>query len=295
MTNFLTRDLARVRVHSCQDADLPPGLSRYPVVILRAGGGAPVAGYTALAEDIASHGYVVVGADAPFLTTVVVFPDGRVVSRPPQYDLDALPEAQRAQLAIELMGRWTAYMDLVLHELTLLDAVDPPGRFTGRLDLGHVGFMGHSLGGATAADFCHADARCKAGVDLDGRVLGPVIENGLSQPFMFILEDHRRASPLASSIVSQIQSMYVHLPEETRLKISIAGSNHFTFSDQILLKSHLLLGLMRIMGVIGSLPGPRGIAITSDYATTFFDVYLRGQPRAALDRLARKYPEVVVE
>ena len=296
MTDFLTRDLAQVRVHSCENADLAPGPGRFPVVILRSGGGAPVVDYTALAEDLASHGYVVVGADAPRLTTAVVLPDGRVVTRLPQYDLDALPEAQRVQLATELVGMWSANIDFVLYELMSLDTADPYRRFTGRLDLDHVGIVGHSLGGATAAAFCYADPRCKAGIDLDGRLFGPVIEEGLRQPFMFILEDHRRVSPMiASDILAPIQSMYARLPLETRLKISITGANHFSFSDQMLLKSQLLLGLMRAMGVIGSLPGPRGLAITNDYVSTFFGVYLKGQPRGTLDSLARKYPEVVLE
>jgi dienelactone hydrolase len=295
MTDFLTRDLAQVHVHSCEDADLAPGPGRFPVVILRSGGGALVVDYSALAEDLASHGYVVVGADASLLTTAVVFPDGRVVTRRPQYDLDALPEAQRVQLATELVGMWTANIDFVLYELASLDTADPYRRFTARLDLDHIGIVGHSLGGATAADFCHADPRCKAGIDLDGRVFGPVIEEGLHQPFMFILEDHHRVSPIAIDILAHIQSMYARLPAEARLKISIAGANHFSFSDQILLKSQLLLGLMRTMGVIGSLPGPRGVAITNDYVSTFFGVYLKGEPRAALDSLALKYPEVVLE
>ena len=296
MTDFLTRDLAQVHVHSCENADLAAGPGRFPVVILRSGGAAPVVDYSALAEDLASHGYVVVGPDAPLLTTAVVLPDGRVITRLPQYDLDALPEAQRAQLATELVSMWTANLDFVLYELVSLDTADPYRRFTGRLDVDHVGIVGHSLGGATAAAFCHADARCKAGIDLDGRVFGPVIEEGLRQPFMFILEDHRRASPMiAGDVLAPIQSMYARLPPDTRLKVSIAGANHFSFGDQILLKSQLLLALMRTTGVIGSLPGPRGIAITNDYVSTFFGVYLKGEPRAALDSLARKYPEVILE
>jgi predicted dienelactone hydrolase len=38
--------------------------------------------FTTLAEDLASHGYVVVGFDAPYRTFVVVLPDNRVVIRP---------------------------------------------------------------------------------------------------------------------------------------------------------------------------------------------------------------------
>lgn len=61
-----------------------------------------------------------------------------------------------------------------------------------------------------------------------------------------------------------IQSMYSRLPVASRLKISLVGSNHFSFSDQILLKSQLLQGAMRAMHAIGRLDGRRGLEITAD-------------------------------
>ncbi|MGH8221087.1 MAG: hypothetical protein ACREUT_21340, partial [Steroidobacteraceae bacterium] len=85
------------------------------------------------------------------------------------------------------------------------------------------------------------------------------------------------------------------LPTQSRLKISLAGSNHFSFSDQMLLKSQLLLGLMRRLHIIGGLEGTRGLAITTNYVAAFFDVYLKGKPPATLDALAGRYPEVRVE
>lgn len=53
-----------------------------------------------------------------------------------------------------------------------LNASDPSGRFLGRLNLQRVGVFAHSLGGATALQFCHDDPRCKAGIDVDGLPLG---------------------------------------------------------------------------------------------------------------------------
>lgn len=296
VTDFLTRDLSQVRVHSTENADLPPGQGKYPVVILRAGLAALVTGYAALAEDLASHGYIVVGPDAPYRTTVVVFPDGRVVSRPSKYNLELLPESEKVPFATRLMRMWSADIGFVVDELANLDAADPSGRFTGRLDLQHLGIFGHSLGGATAAHFCYEDSRCKAGIDLDGQLFGPVIEEGLRQPFMFVLEGHGRVSdPAVDEIFAHIQSMYERLPVDSRRRITLVGSNHFSFSDQILLKSPMLLGMMQRMGVIGGLEGRRGLEITADCISTFFDVYLKGRPRTVLDALAHRYPEVLLD
>jgi dienelactone hydrolase len=293
MSEFLTRDLAQVRVHSSENVALAPDQRRYPVVILRAGLAAQVTGYTVLAEDLASHGYIVVGPDAAYRTTVVVFPDGRVVLRPDQYNLERIPEMMQESFATQLAQMWSTDVGFVVDKLTDLDA-RRSGRFGGRLDLQHLGIFGHSLGGATAAYFCHQDARCKAGIDLDGALHGPVINDGLHQPFMFVLEDHHKV-PDSADVLSQIQSMYARLPADSRLRISLAGSNHFSFSDQILLKSQLLQGIMRRVGIMGGLEGARGLAITTDYVRSFFDVYLKGQPRTTLTALASRYPEVRVE
>jgi predicted dienelactone hydrolase len=295
MSGVLTRDLARVRIYSTANAALPPNKKPYPVLILRAGASALVTGYTALAEDLASRGYVVVGPDAPYRTTVVVLPDGRSVRRLAQNDVEEQPEGQKVALATRLAGVWSTDIGFVLDKLAALNDANPSGRFGGRLDLEHIGVFGHSLGGATAAYFCQVDARCKAGVDLDGRLFGPVIETGLKQPFMFILEGHGPAQGETGKILAQFDSMYAHLPADSRLKVSITGSNHFSFTDQILLKSQVLLGLMRTIHALGGLDGRRGLTITSDYLCTFFDVYLKGYPRSALDALRMKYPEAVVD
>ena len=86
---------------------------------------------------------------------------------------------------------------------------DASGRFTGRLDMTRVGIFGHSFGGATAAQFCHEDSRCKAGIDVDGAPHGSVIQAGIRQPFMFLLSDHGHSSdPESRQIEADIQSIY---------------------------------------------------------------------------------------
>jgi predicted dienelactone hydrolase len=293
MAGYLTRDLAKVGVHASENTALAAAPAKFPVVILRAGAAALVPSYTVIAEDLASRGYIVVGPDAAYRTTVVVLPDGRVISRPPEGDLERVPSEERPAFAEHLMQSWSSDVGFVIDQLAKLDSGDPADRFTGRLDLTRIGIVGHSLGGATAAHFCHEDVRCRAGVDLDGQLFGPVIDEGLSQPFLFVLEDESETrDPAASQILAHIESMYQHLPVDSRLQLSMAGANHFSFSDQILLKSQWLLRLLRGLGVIGGLDGPRGLRITSDCIGAFLAVHLKGDPPAELDALAATYPEL---
>ena len=159
-SQFLTRDLSRVRTHSIRDAEVSPQHRSYPVVLMRAGLAALTTDYTALAEDLASHGYVVVGFDAPYRSFVAVFPDGRVIARAPQNDADLVSGSEQEHLANKLVQAWSTDMGFALDQLERLNASDPTGRFLGRLDMQRVGVFGHSLGGATALQFCHDVARC---------------------------------------------------------------------------------------------------------------------------------------
>lgn len=293
LIGFLTHDLSLVHSHSFLNAAVARPESPYPVVIVRAGGGAPTTDFTTLAEDLASHGYVVVGFDAPYRTYAFVLRNGKVVTRPAGQDPDSLGSAAADRIINKLLPLWIADTEFIVDQLQRLNADDPSGRFTGRLDMQRLGMFGHSFGGAQALQFCHDDPRCKAGIDIDGASYGSVVQDGLKQPFMIMLSDHRRemADPASQQIAANLQSIYDRLPNG-KLFISIRGANHFSFSDQILLKSPYAIWALQRIG-FGDLPPRRGLAITADYVHTFFDVYLKHSlPASALAQLSAKYPEV---
>ena len=298
LTQFLTRDLSRVHAHSIPDAEVSPQQLSYPVVLMRTGGAALTTDYTALAEDLASHGYVVVGFDAPYRSRVVVLPDGRVIARAPQNDLDLVGGPQADQLANKLVQAWTADTGFALDQLERLNSSDPSGRLRGRLDMQRVGVFGHSLGGATALLFCHDDSRCKAGIDVDGAPLGNVVAEGVTQPFMFLLSDHRGESADADTpdairqAEANIRSIYDRQPSDRRLEVMIQGANHYMFSDRAMLQSPLVMGVLRVLGIV-RLEGRRQVAITAHYISAFFDVYLKGAPASELNRHS-DYPEIEI-
>jgi dienelactone hydrolase len=299
ISKFLTRDLSKVHAHSMRNSDVSPQQRSYPVVIVRAGASAEVWNYSTLAEDLASHGYVVVGFDAPYRTSVVVFPDGRVMRRIPENNPEVCLERadhERERCADRLLTAWTADVAFVLDRLEQLNASDASGKFTGRLDMTRVGIFGHSFGGAAAGLFCHEDSRCKAGIDVDGAPHGSVIQTGLLQPFMFLLSDHSHESdPEDNQIRANIQSIYDRLPVDGRLQIKIRGANHFLFSDDgALLKSHIVLRTLRALGVVG-IEGRRQLAVTVYCIHSFFDAYLKGIGASRLQISSPLYPEIEVD
>jgi predicted dienelactone hydrolase len=248
--------------------------------------------FTTLAEDLASHGYVVVGFDAAYRSFVVVLSDGQAVYRLPRYNVENANGNLDDPMIGKLLAMWTGDTKFIVNRLQQLNE-DATSKFRGRMDLDRIGMFGHSFGGATALEFCHEDSRCKAAVDLDGIPFGSVVREGLTRPCMFVMSDHSRemADPASHQVLAEINSIYGRLPAG-RLFVVIRTANHFSFSDQILLNSQIAVKLLsRVVG-FGGLDGRRGLAISADYVRTFFDVYLKGASAASLQTLSQKYPEV---
>jgi len=294
LMSSLTKDLSAIHPHSVLDGPISKKQPSYPLVILRGGLGAPVVNYTILAEDLASHGYVVVGFDAPYRTTAVVFPGKRVVTRPSNLDPENLGKEAQDRLMAHLLTAWVSDIGFVLDRLKQLNE-STGSRFLGKLDLQKVGIVGHSLGGAAAAQFSHDDSRCVAGIDLDGALSDNVVKEGLRGPFMFLLSDHRGAKdPVDLQIAADIKSVCDRMPPESGMALSIQGANHFSFSDQMLLRNQAVVSVVqRVMGL--RLESRRGLEIAAETVHRFLDVHLKGAPASSIHALLKEYPELTPE
>lgn len=291
MSKFFTRDPALVRSHSFADADVSPAQGTYPVVIMKSGIGALATDYSTLAEDLASHGFIVVGSDSPYSTFVVVFPDGRVAKRTPTGNPpESLAEQARRRVASEVVKVWAADTRFELDQLERINSGD--GKFAGRLNLAAVGAFGHSFGGATAAQVCHEDARCKAGIDMDGNPFGSVIKEGLTQPFIFLLSDHSGEKVEDTrEILRNIHSICESDKGGCQIA-TIRGFRHFNFSDQALLKDHYM---GRAIGLLGPVGERRGLAIATAFVDTFFEIHLGHAPGDQMANLRKEYPEIQLD
>jgi hypothetical protein len=111
---------------------------------------------------------------------------------------------------------------------------------------------------------------------------------------MWLLSDHGSAQdPVSREIMAQIQSVYERQPAGHRVRVMIRGANHFTFSeDGAMLKSGVLRGAMRVVGVLG-IGGRRQVEVSSYAVRNFFDVWLRHAGDAEVALGSTSFPEII--
>ncbi len=278
----MSRDPDAVRCNSFEGVSVAADQRTFPVVLMKPGFGSLALQYTALCEDLASRGYFVVASDSPYNTSVVVYPDGRVVRQAGSGD----PDENRAR---KLLKVWVDDDRFLLDRLSRLNKGDGPAMFRGRLNLKEVGAMGHSFGGSAAAEFCQTDSRCKAGIDIDGRIYGELAESGVRRPFMWLNSDHsREADAESDQIRAQLKQSYDH-SGSGRLSATLVGSGHFSFSDLCLLMD---LPAPARSGPFGQIDPRRGLLAASECIGCFFDIHLKHRPASEFKKLYELFHEV---
>jgi predicted dienelactone hydrolase len=78
---LIENDFNRLQTHSFEDVPLATTQATFPILIMEPGMGPIAEDYTIFAENLASHGYIVVGINPTDTSNLIVFPDGRVALR----------------------------------------------------------------------------------------------------------------------------------------------------------------------------------------------------------------------
>jgi predicted dienelactone hydrolase len=246
---------------------------------------------TALVEDLASNGYVVVTIDHVHDADVVELPDGRV-------ETSALP-GDDIQTTITAIRSRFADVRFVLGQLAALNHGGNPDHehrplplgLPGALNLGAVGMFGHSDGGATTAHAIHLDPRITAGVNLDGTLWTPQAQAGSDRPFL--LFGRENLDPFEASTWASFQASQ----RGPKLQLNLTGSTHLTFTDLAVLVplEAPILGLTpaQITALVGGINGERAVTVQRAYLNAFFARYLHHDHSSLLTGPSPRYPEVV--
>ncbi|MBN6041352.1 lipase [Amycolatopsis sp. 195334CR] len=263
-------DFTGVGLHTEEGAAVLRGEKR-PVLLFSPDFGLPRDLCTTLAEDLASHGYVVVTIDHTY-ETAVDFPAGRITER----------RADRARIPARVEDVRT-----VLAKLASLaegrmpgDGQLPPG-LGAVLDLNRLGAFGHGAGGGTVAEAMYRDNRLRAGVVLDGEFLPPMPGHDLDRPvLLFGSEDANRThltDPAAESFWARHRGW--------RRDLQLVGTTTLSFTDcePLLLPDPERLG--------STAPG-KVVTATRTHVRAFFDLHLRDRATQLFDGALSRCPEI---
>lgn len=290
--------LVKTRSHAFTGVKVSDAKRRYPVVIFSHGLGMVSALYSTILENLASHGYIVVGVDSPFFSSALKLPDGRITMNESQRNKRAGAREEEAVIQAQDLV-------FVLNELERLNRSDSDRRFTGRLDLRHVGVFGHSRGGFAAPHACLLDSRFRACLNLDGYPLTPaVMEKGIRQPYMHIEEMAPWEPPATDEELAKAKQTREQANKETQeakqqrqttfskmssgvYLVVVKGAKHMSFSDAPLIAPERYRDI--------AINSRRANAITNAYVLAFFDRFLRGRRQPLLEGISPRFPEVTLE
>jgi dienelactone hydrolase len=294
-----------LKTHSFLDAEVLRAGAPFPLLIFNPAWTGQRTQNTFLMEELASHGFVVASIDHTYYSGAVAFPDGR------EMDSRHAPEmgsfAQNTVDEEETMGakfvRILAKDDsFVLDQLQAMnqDAASP---FFQRLDMARVGALGHSIGGAAAAQAALDDPRIKAALNLDGWMFGDVAEQGLSKPLMLMYEgtyDEKQMPPFPASGSEgnkrfwqmnrrDIDSIDASLRRYGGYRLFLRGASHWNFTDRALYSP------LRRWTEAGTIKPHLAHSIIDRYTLAFFSHVLKGTPEPILDGPSGVSPEATLE
>ncbi|MFD9892505.1 alpha/beta hydrolase family protein [Amycolatopsis sp. NPDC059027] len=269
--------LSRTRTNAVTDAPAVGRRHSLPLIVLSPGFTKPRSTMTALAEDLASHGYVVAAIDHTYENVGQSFPDGRVTT------CLACGNPRNDEFWRKVVRGRAADVSFVLDELT---GPRPQWRNAGLIDPARIAMAGHSVGGASTIPAMLADSRIRAGIDIDGTTQDPIPDTtALSRPFLFLGKPVTYTPGSGRPEALSWENDWKHMTGWKRWLL-VTGVVHQSFTDLVLLGDQLGVDFG------AEQPGARTMDITRAYARAFFDEHLRGRPQPLLDRPSPRYPEV---
>ncbi|OCT12176.1 dienelactone hydrolase [Paenibacillus pectinilyticus] len=312
LPGFTLQHLKYVSSHAYPGAEISSAQTSYPLILANPGFGSSRFLHTSQAENLASHGYIVAVIDHTYNTFATKFPDGRITTIQTNDlfspDHDYRTESGNRDKLGKVLTDDVAY---ILDQFELIQSGQMPSQLKGRIDLGHVGVFGHSIGGATAYDASY-DPRIAVGIDLDGGLYRLRDRDGLRKPFLFmnsesefkrlkmVMDNHvyteaelKRMGNTREWMDQVTEDKKVEL-ERMRQSVDSGGqflyignSEHLNFTDV-----QFISPIFKMLGITGKIAPERANSVINAYMLDFFDRYLKNQGGILMKGPDSRYPEV---
>ncbi|WP_128895675.1 alpha/beta hydrolase family protein [Longirhabdus pacifica] len=298
LTNGINSHLNLIQSNAFAEADVSSEEQQYPVIIFSHGYGTHRNTNTFQVEELASHGYIVVGIEHTYSAMATVFSDGRTVELM-QVEYDELTKKN------DLMNIWKGDAAFVIDQLEQLNQGAEDERFVNKLDLSRIGMLGHSYGGATSYWMLQQDERVKAAIDMDGGLYGGTLpKEGVGKPFLLMnaMQNMDLNYWIDNAVlIGQTADTAEQAYNETMLgfeqsligggmSLVIPNSTHYSFTDYNLFGPNTIFPMFRAEGEDPQL----NHRIINEFTVAFFDTYVKGanDTELVLEQLGNKYPEV---
>jgi dienelactone hydrolase len=159
-----------LQTHTAANVPIASRKTAFPVTILSPGFGVNVELYASYAEELASHGFIVIAVGHPFFSGTIRLSTGKVIASTFQTtDDDAPTEVGREDLSFAL-SHFAA------------QPVDAP--WATAADWSKAVAFGHSLGASIAFEMGSDDQRVVGVAALDGDPVADTLQKGLPVPFV---------------------------------------------------------------------------------------------------------------
>jgi dienelactone hydrolase len=262
LSPIVVRTLPLVGTSAREEARIADDEETWPVIVFSPGNATNVAFYAALAEDLASRGYVVIGVDHPYQVAAVDVGAAGVAVYDP---VESVGEGSSAARIDERVSDLSFVVDRLAADAGGIDEL------SGRLDLGRIGVAGHSLGGIAAAEMC-ADARVDACLNIDGQQIGGPFSarrdpSPPTKPFLFLTKETRLHPALVEVFEAAGADAY---------RVVVPAATHGAFTDGSRYEP-------RLLPVDGT--ADHVLAIERGVVRAYFDRYLRDVTGPLLDGL----------
>lgn len=286
----LFRHLSKIPTHAFTNLPLSSESSSYPVLLFSPGIRSTRHQSMTMVEELVSRGYIVVGMDHPYTAARMRLADGSdamYLHEPEFAQSRDLYDYNVKEVAVRALDA-----SFVLDTLERWNQPDSGHRLAGRMDLSRTGLIGHSYGGATAAEALATDPRFAAALSLEGGFWGEVSHKPLEKPFMYLFTGGTALS-LDPEQPKKEKVFFKEWKEDVdRVMTSSRSDTLFAVVEPFFHQSFTDLALVSPKLFAKKLTPERTIDITRRYAVAFFDHYLKGTYEPILGQDTAAFPEV---
>ena len=306
LPGFVMHYLSKIRTNSYYEAKPSVNVIPYPVIFYSPGGTGWINQPSAVNEELASNGFVVISVGHESTEPFLRDKHGEVI---PLNLYNQYAQAINRELYSEVVENIKGQiincqitenkyeLHKQLNKVQPVNVKDVKTRaeniyyIIGQLpvmnkdllniiDTLTIGIYGFSKGGAVAGEVCVNNNLVSAGINLDGFMYGDIMVKPLPCPFMFI-------HSVSSDPQAYINDYFFSKTEADAYLLKISGTTHANFGDL-----SLFGGIFKDRGILGSINGERAIELQRKYILAFFNKYLKGTDSGLLDNDSQVYNEI---